>query len=150
MENGKKEISELKTLLIYLDKLNYPKDLIFYDFPIVFPYRNTLSKVIFPVTIKEVNHMYLLFYLKPQKTLSCFERALLALARLYINPLPHFGIITNLFNFILIDFYTGHVSRGGIDLIPRFEIFSQRKTLKPKDFNPEIEKKILTLYLEGG
>lgn len=150
MENSKKEILGLETLLACLDKLNYPRDLIFLDFFIVFPYKNTLLKVIFPIAIKNANHIYLIFYLKPQNTLNCFERALLALARLYIKPLPHFGIITNLVNFILIDFYTSNISRGGIDLIPRFETFSQREALKPKDFNSEIEKKILTLYLEGG
>lgn len=150
MENSKKEIFRLETLLNHLDKLNYPKDLILFNFSITFPYKNTLSKVVFPITIRDLNHIYLIVYLKPQKTLNCFERALLSLARLYIRPLPHFGTITNLVNFVLIDFYTGNVSRGGIDLIPRFEIFFKRNTLKPKDFDPEIEKKILTLYLEGG
>lgn len=142
--------SSLKPLVLHLKRLNYPEELFSFNFEVTFFFKDKTHTLNFPLVIKDQVNIYLLVDLKPQENLTCFERAFIALARLYIKPFPHLGVVTNLLRFVLIDFYTAKVSKGGMEIIPKYETFVSRTKLKPKDFNPEIERKILTFYLEGG
>jgi hypothetical protein len=150
----KQETLSLKNALFSLKELfkskGYPENLFLENQPISFSY-NTLNFTLeIPLIIKENQQVYFLVDYKPQERLSFFERGILALARLFFSPLPYFGLVTNLKTFALIDLYEFKVTKGTADLIPDYQSLLLYQPSQPKAFKPELEKKILAIYLSGG
>ncbi|QER41614.1 hypothetical protein F1847_02215 [Thermodesulfobacterium sp. TA1] len=140
----------LENLVSIFKTLGYPESLFIFNFKLSFSLSGINHELILPLIIQEKDQTYFWVDYKPQTFLSCFERGFLSLARLLTNPLPYFGIITNLTEFILIDFYVYKTYKGKTEIIPHY---TEIKTYSPspaKPFNPEIETKILNLYLKGG
>ncbi len=128
----------------------YPKNSFLENQIISFSYNNLNFTIEIPLIIKENNQVYFLVDYKPMEKLSIFERGILALARLFFKPLPYFGLITNLEEFVLINLYDFNVTKGKKDIIPDYDFILSYSPKTSKEFKPDLEKKILAIYLSGG
>ncbi|PMP67110.1 MAG: hypothetical protein C0190_03845 [Thermodesulfobacterium geofontis] len=149
MGNSKEEIS-LSTVLFNLKNIfrekGYPEECFFEKQKLSFYYKNLNFDLSIPLIIKLNFQCFLIIDYKPQENLSIAERGIISLARVLFNPPPYFVLITNLKEFVLINVYT----KGGREIIPEFKTLKNYKPETTKNFNPEIEKKILAIYLTGG
>ncbi|WP_022854635.1 hypothetical protein [Thermodesulfobacterium thermophilum] len=139
-----------KQLSFIFSTLGYPETLFKFNTKLFISLEDFSYELTLPLLIQEKDHTYFWVDYKPQNFLSCFERGFISLARLVSNPLPFFGVITNLTEFILIDFYQGKTSKGNKKIIPPYGKIKTYTPGLPKPFNPEIETKILRLFLKGG
>ncbi|RKX59355.1 MAG: hypothetical protein DRP29_04800 [Thermodesulfobacteriota bacterium] len=135
---------------VFLEK-GYPESILFTFCSFTF----TLDKLNFnfklPLVVKEENKIYFVVDYKPASAgLASFERGLLALARVLFHPLPFYSLLTNLEKFLLINNYTCETKNGGKNIIPFYEEIKTSIPSRFKQFNMDIEKKILALYLSGG
>lgn len=153
MGNSKEEISLESAISIFKDLFKdkgYPKD--YFVEKVVFPfsYKSLSFEVVIPLVIRDSSQTILIVDYKPQKNLTISERGIIALARVLFNPPPYFALITNLRDFILINSYTGEKKKGNQKIIPDFETLKNFTPKFTKTLNPQIEKKILAIYLSGG
>ncbi|MCS7149505.1 MAG: hypothetical protein RMI93_02040 [Caldimicrobium sp.] len=82
--------------------------------------------------------------------LSCGERPLLAIARIFFDPPPYFALLTNLRDFILIEVASQKIQKGGPEIIPTYEELLKYNSKEKKPYRIDLEEKILGLYLSGG
>ncbi|MBO8144060.1 MAG: type I restriction enzyme HsdR N-terminal domain-containing protein [Thermodesulfobacterium sp.] len=153
MGNSKEEISlksELSILKNILKEKGYPEKCFLEEKKIKFSYKKLDFEISIPLIIRNNSNTLLIVDYKPQENLSISERGIIALARVLFSPPPYFALITNFRDFVLINVYTQEKERGGKDIIPEFIKLKNYKTEITKSFNPEIEKKILAIYLSGG
>lgn len=153
MGNSQEEISldsVLFTLKNILKRLGYPEECIFEKQKFSFSYKDLVFDLSIPLIIKFNFQNFLIIDYKPQENLSVAERGITSLARVLFNPPPYFALITNLKEFILVNVYTGDKKKGGKKIIPKFTTLKNYKPETTKSFNPEIERKILAIYLIGG
>ncbi|WP_028840603.1 hypothetical protein [Thermodesulfobacterium hveragerdense] len=149
-EKVSKNLTIEKTLSSIFSTLGYPETILKFNTKLLISLSDISYELILPLIIQEKGQTYFWVDYKPQNFLSCFERGFISLARLVSNPLPFFGAITNLTEFILIDFYQVKTSKGNKEIIPPYGKIKTYTPGPPKPFNPEIETKILRLYLKGG
>ncbi len=128
----------------------YPENSFLENQIISFSYNNLRFTIEIPLIIKENNQVYFLVDYKPMEKLSFFERGVLALARLFFKPLPYFGLVTNLKTFALIDLYNFNITKGEKNIIPTYDVILSYSPGFSKEFKPDLEKKILVIYLSGG
>jgi len=147
MGESQEKIPLLKEL--FLSK-GYSEKMFLWDTIIPFSYNSLHFEVRIPLIIKKEPKIYFLVDYKPLEKLTFFERGLLAVARLFFSPLPYFAIVTNLKEVALIDLYDFKVKKGSLELIPSYAQIKDYSPPEPKKFNPELEKKILAVYLSGG
>ncbi len=142
-----KAVSFLKNLF---KEKGYPEDSFDENHIISFSYNNLNFTIEIPLIIKKDSKTYFIVDYKPMERLSIFERGILALARLFFDPLPYFGLVTNLKDFVLIDLYEFSVIKGKKEIIPEYKALVSHSPKKLKEFKPELEEKILAVYLSGG
>lgn len=153
MEISRNEISknliyeELKKL--FLEK-GYPEKNLFFENKLPFQYQNLSFELTLDLLVKTERTLLILKYHPSKGGLSSFERPLLALTRIFFNPLPFYAVLTNLEHFILIEVLPQKTYRGDKELLPTFEALRNYQTPSEKPFNLELERKILVLYLSGG
>lgn len=153
MGNSKEEIfleSELSILKNIFKEKGYPENFFLENQKLFFSYKNLTFDIYLPLILKTDSQILFIVDYKPQENLTISERGIVALARILFNPPPYFSLITNLKYFILIDTYTAKKKKGGKEIIPDFESLKNYKPHITKTFKPEIEKKILAIYLSGG
>ncbi len=153
MGNSQKEVS-LESAILILKNLfkhkGYPEELFLEKNNIFFSYNKLSFEIFIPLILRDNSQTLFIVDYKPQENLALSERGLIALARVFFDPLPYFVLITNLKDFILIDPYTGEKKKGDEKIIPEFETLKNYTPEPAKKFKPEIEKKILAIYLSGG
>jgi len=153
MGNNKEEIfiNEALSILknIFKEKGYYEKCLL-EGKNYLFSYKEKIFNITIPLIIKHNSKFFLIADYKPQENLTFSERGIIALARVLFNPPPYFALITNLKDFVLIDIYTQKKKKGGKEIIPEFLELKNYEPKITKNFNIEIEKKILAIYLSGG
>ncbi len=153
MGNSKEEIFinspilQLKSIFL---KKGYPENSFKETQHFRFSYKDLKFNFEIPLIIEKDSQVLFIVDYKPQKKLTVSERGFIALARIFFTPLPYFGVITNFQEFILINFYTAKIQKGNEDIIPDFTFFENYKPEELKPFKPEIEKRILAIYLSGG
>ena len=153
MGNSKEEIfleSELSILKNIFKEKGYPENFFLENQKLFFSYKNLTFDIYLPLILKTDSQILFIVDYKPQENLTISERGIVALARILFNPPPYFSLITNLKYFVLIDTYTAEKKKGGKEIIPDFESLKNYKPHITKLFKPEIEKKILAIYLSGG
>jgi hypothetical protein len=159
MEAGKKEVS-LETLTpekvalilkeIFL-KRGYPEDALLLSQVFTFSYGKLRFHIEVPLMVKTNSKVLMVVDYKPsQKGLTSFERGLLALARVLFDPVPVYALLTNFSDYILIETLPVKFIRGNEDLIPSYSGLLSYRAPFEKPFKPELEKKILAIYLSGG
>jgi len=120
--------------------------------PFTFTFNDTTFNLILPLIV-ELKERYILLchYKSSTRGLLSFEREALALARLFSSPPPKYALLTNLQMFALIDVRSGKHEIGGVEKIPDYN--PTMLLAPPFDepfFDPNIEKRLLYLYLSGG
>jgi len=153
MGNSKEEIfleSELSILKNIFKEKGYPENFFLENQKLFFSYKNLTFEIYLPLILKTDSQILFIVDYKPQENLTISERGIVALARILFNPPPYFSLITNLKYFVLIDTYTTEKKKGGKEIIPDFESLKNYKPHITKPFKPEIEEKILAIYLSGG
>jgi hypothetical protein len=120
--------------------------------PFTFTFNDTTFNLILPLIV-ELKERYILLchYKSSTRGLLSFEREALALARLCSSPPPKYALLTNLQMFVLIDVRSGKHEIGGVEKIPDYN--PNVLLAQPFDdafFDPNIEKRLLYLYLSGG
>lgn len=153
MGNSKEEIfleSELSILKNIFKEKGYPENFFLENQKLFFSYKNLTFDIYLPLILKTDSQILFIVDYKPQENLTISERGIVALARILFNPPPYFSLITNLKYFVLIDTYTTEKKKGGKEIIPDFESLKNYKPHITKPFKPEIEEKILAIYLSGG
>jgi hypothetical protein len=120
--------------------------------PFTFTFNDTTFNLILPLIV-ELKERYILLchYKSSTRGLLSFEREALALARLFSSPPPKYALLTNLQMFALIDVRSGKHEIGGVEKIPYYN--PTMLLAPPFDepfFDPNIEKRLLYLYLSGG
>lgn len=153
MENSEKKIS-LNTHLSLLKNIfkekGYPERFFKERIKYKFSYKNFIFEFEIPLVIKHDFQTFFLADYKLQENLIVSERGILALARVFFDPLPFFALITNFKKFILLNLYTNEKQIGNKELIPEYKFFQFYQPKEKKLFKIEIEKKILAIYLSGG
>ena len=153
MGNSKEKISlnsEISILKNLLKEKGYPEKCILERNEVKFSYKELEFEISIPLVIKNNSNTLLIVEYKPQENLTISERGMIALARVLFSPPPYFALITNLKDFVLINVYTYEKEKGGKEIIPNFEKLKNYNPPMIKPFKPEIEKKILAIYLSGG
>jgi hypothetical protein len=153
MGNSKEEISLESAILVLKDLFKskgYPENFFVEKVVLPFSYKSLSFEVLIPLIIRDNSQTLLIVDYKPQENLTVSERGVIALARVLFNPPPYFALITNLRDFILINPYTGEKKKGNKKIIPNFETLKNFNPEFTKTLNPQIEKKILAIYLSGG
>ncbi|NPA40182.1 MAG: hypothetical protein GXO57_07050 [Thermodesulfobacteria bacterium] len=149
MGSSQKEVPLNELKKIFVEK-GYPESFFVWNTVIPFSYNSLHFEVKIPLVIKENSKIYFLVDYKPLEKLTFFERGILAVARLFFSPLPYFAIVTNLKEFALIDLHEFNVKKGDISIVPEYRGIKDYIPPQPKKFKPELEKKILAVYLSGG
>jgi hypothetical protein len=153
MEFGKEPPSQdliltaLKTL--FLQK-GYPEESFQLKKELFFSYQGLSFELELPLVIEKEQTLLIVNYHPSKGGLSSFERPLLAIARIFFNPLPYFALLTNLQTFILIEVYPQITLRGDSELIPNYASLLKYTPPFFKSFKKEFEEKILALHLSGG
>jgi len=144
---SKEEISKVKDFLL---KKGYPEKFLEEEVVIPFSYNNLNFEVYLPVIVRDSDKVYMIVDYKPQERLHVFERGLIAIGRLFFRKLPYFALVTNLKDFVLVNIPEVKVTKGKEDVVPSWEDLKSFKVFNTKPFKPELEKKILAVYLSGG
>jgi hypothetical protein len=117
-----------------------------------FTFNDTTFNLILPLIVELKERCILLCHYKSSvRGLLSFEREALALARVFSSPPPKYALLTNLQMFVLIDVKSGKYEIGGVEKIPDYN--PNILLDEPFDdafFDPNIEKRLLYLYLSGG
>jgi len=117
-----------------------------------FTFNDTTFNLILPLIVELKERCILLCYYKSSvRGLLSFEREALALARVFSSPPPKYALLTNLQMFVLIDVKSGKYEIGGVEKIPDYN--PNILLAEPFDdafFDPNVEKRLLYLYLSGG
>lgn len=153
MEKGGRALP--KEVLISLKELfykkGYPENTLSFEKAYFF----SVEGLSFAVTLATVvsyegKTMLILDYQPSKRGLSSFERPLLAIARLFFDPLPYFALLTNLSDFICIEVYCHKIKKGSSELLPEYKDLLTYTPPTLKTYKKEIEEKILAFYLSGG
>lgn len=138
---------ELKKL--FLEK-GYPEKNLSFENKLLFQYQGLTFEITLDLLVKTERIPLILKYHPSKGGLSSFERPLLALTRIFFNPLPFYAVLTNLEHLILIEVIPQKIYRGDKEILPTFEALRNYQAPSEKPFNLEIERKILAFYLSGG
>ncbi len=159
MDTGKKEIplevltpEKVAQILknIFLKK-GYPESSLILSSSFSFSYGKLNFHIEIPLTVKTNGKVMMVVDYKPSRGgLTSFERGLLALARVLFNPVPAYALLTNFTDYILIETLPVKFIRGNEDLIPSYSRLLSYRAPFEKPFKPDLEKKILAIYLSGG
>jgi hypothetical protein len=145
-----KEVAK-KLKELFLAK-GYPEHSLKTYVPFSFTFNDATFNLILPLIV-ELKEWYILLchYKSSVRGLLSFEREALALARVFSSPPPRHALLTNLQMFVLIDVRSGKYEIGGFEKIPDYN--PNVLLAQPFDdpfFDPNIEKRLLYLYLSGG
>ncbi len=144
-ENG--ILEKLKTL--FLQK-GYPKESLSFNKILSFTLNSLTFEIYLPLVIREKEPLLIVDYHPSKGGLSSFERPLLAIARLFFEPIPFFALLTNLRDYLLIEVYLQRSSKGTEEIIPDYNFLKSYKPSYLKPFKKEVEAKILAFFLSGG
>jgi hypothetical protein len=130
----------------------YPEHSLKTFVPFTFTFNDATFNLILPLIV-ELKERCILFchYKSSVRGLLSFERETLALARVFSSPPPKYALLTNLQMFALIDVKSGKYEIGGVEKIPDYN--PTMLLAQPFDdafFDPNVEKRLLYLYLSGG
>jgi hypothetical protein len=145
----KEVVKKLKELFLVK---GYPEQSLKTFVLFTFTFNDTTFNLILPLIVELKERCILLCHYKSSvRGLLSFEREALALARMFSSPPPKYALLTNLETFILIDVRSGKYEIGGFEKIPDY---NQNILLaQPFDdafFDPNVEKRLLYLYLSSG
>ncbi len=150
---NKKEVS-LNTYFFLLKNIfkdkGYPEKFFKEGTKYKFSYKSFVFEFEIPLIIEQDFQSLFIADYKLQKNLTFSERGIIALARVFFDPLPYFALITNFKEFILLNLYTTEKQKGNKDIIPEYKSFQFYQPKEKKPFKLEIERKILAIYLSGG
>ena len=145
-----KEIAK-KIKELFLAK-GYPEHSLKTYVPFSFNFNDATFNFILPLIVELKETCILLCHYKSSvRGLLSFEREALALARIFSSPPPRYALLTNLQMFVLIDVRSGKYEIGGFEKIPDYNPnISLAQPFEYAFFDPNIEKRLLYLYLSGG
>ncbi len=153
MEYGREALSQ-ELILEQLKKLflqrGYPEESLQIKNQFFFSCKGLSFEIELPLIVRAEKTLLIVNYHPSIGGLSSFERPLLAIARIFFDPLPYFALLTNLQTFVCIEVYPQMVSRGEPDIIPPYEVLLSYTPPFVKPFKREFEEKILALHLSGG
>lgn len=153
MESGRETLSQelileqLKNLFL---QRGYPEESLQLKNKFSFSCKGLSFEIELPLIVRTEKILLIANYHPSIGGLSSFERPLLAIARIFFDPLPYFALLTNLQSFILMEVYPQRISRGEPDIIPPYELLLSYTPPFMKPFKREFEEKILALHLSGG
>lgn len=145
---SEKEVIE-RLYSLFLEK-GYPLEALHKEVRIAFSLADLTFEIFLPLVVKKEKPILITYYEPSLRGLSCAERPLISIARLFFDPLPYFAILTNLQNYIKIEVPSQRITKGGKEIIPTFEVLNNYTPTTAKPFKRDLEEKILALYLSGG
>lgn len=153
MENSQSSFSKGLTidhLFSLFSKKGYPESSLKKAYSIFYTKGPISRSITLPLVVKEERTFLIADYDPSLRGLSCGERPLLAIARIFFDPPPYFALLTNFRDFILIEVASQKIQKGGSEIIPTYDELLKYNSKETKPYIIDLEEKILGLYLSGG